>query len=300
MVVRDPTMKVISITALLLPLLLDPRLVHAQRKKPAPVCTQAAFAAFKPLPKLEYECPEGQADYGEEILKLPARLAAIHQLERSLESLTSDAWWNANVDDLNGCEIHGSVGKLTDEEKQKVSDSDYDLKIFGNHQMRLAVLADPCYATGYSGSNAFLLVRRAGKVFVTQVLNGYASRFGNSVGVDFANLNGQTIVEISTANSFPPSLWYHYFVIDAGTNKAVPKKLFKEDNKLTNEIYSDMLMGEPKDFGLARDAKELNIIRNGRLAPTFSAYMQDEKGKVDGRLRRIIYRWNGRFYVPGH
>lgn len=229
---------------------------------------------------------------------MPARLAAIHQLERSLESLTSDAWWNANVDDLNGCEIHGSVGKLTAEEKQKVSDSDYDLKIFGNHQMRLAVLADPCYATGYSGSNAFLLVRRAGKVFVTQVLNGYASRFDNSVGVDFANLNGETMVEISTANSFPPGLWYHYFIIDPRTNKAVPKKLFREDNKLTNEIYSDLLMGEPKDFGLTRDAKELNIIRNGRLAPAFSAYMQDEHGKVDGRLRRIIYRWNGRFYVP--
>ncbi|HBB94825.1 MAG TPA: hypothetical protein DC054_05490 [Blastocatellia bacterium] len=292
-------MKVISVTALLLSPLLVPRLVHAQRKKPVPVCIQAAFAAFKPLPKLEYDCPEGQADYGEEILKLPARLAAIHKLERSLESLTSAAWWNANVDELNGCDIHGSAGKLNDEEKPKVNDNDYDLKIFGNHQMRLAVLADPCFATGYSGSNAFLLVRRAGKVFVTQVLNGYASRFGNSVGADFANLNGQTIVEISTANSVPPSLWYHFFVIDPRTNKAVPKKLFKEDNKLTNEIYSDMLMGEAKDSGLTRDAKELNIIRNGRLAPSFSAYMQDENGKVDGRLRRIIYRWNGRFYAPG-
>src|SRR5882724_1275483 len=227
--------KFISVITLLLSLLLDPRLVHGQAKKPVPVCTQAAFAAFKPLPKLEYECPRGQADYGEEILKLPARLAAIHKLERSLESLTSDAWWNVKVDDLNGCEIHGRVGKLTDEERQKVNDNNYDLKIFGNHQMRLAVLADPCYATGYSGSNAFLLVRRAGKVFVSQVLHGYASRFGNSVGVDFANLNGRTIVEISTANSFPPSLWYHCFVIDRGTNKAVPKKLFKQDNKLTNE-----------------------------------------------------------------
>jgi hypothetical protein len=292
-------MKSISVITLLLSLLLVPPLVHAQPRKPAPVCTQAAFAAFKPLPKLEYECPEGQADYGEEILKLPARLEAIHQLERSLESMTSAAWWNANADDLNSCEIHGSAGKLTDEEKQKVNDNDYDLKIFGNHQIRLAVLADPCFATGYSGSNAFLLVRRGGKVFVTQVLNGYASRVGNSVGVDFANLNGQTVVEISTANSFPPSLWYHYFVIDPKTNKAVPKKIFKEDKKLTNEIYSDMLMGEPKDLGLPRDATELNVIRNGRLAPAFSAYIQDEKGKVDGRLRRIVYRWNGRFYVPG-
>jgi len=283
---------------LLLALLFVPRLVHAQRKKPVLVCTQAAFAAFKPLPKLEYDCPEGQADYGDEILKLPARLTAIHKLERSLESFGSAAWWNANADELNSCEIHGSAGKLTDEEKQKITDSDYELKIFGNHQIRLAVLADPCFATGYSGSNAFLLVRQAGKVFVTQVLDGYASRVGNSVGVDFANLNGQTIVEISTANSFPPSFWDRYFVVDPRTNKAVPKKLFKKDNKLTNEIYSDMLMGEPKDFGLPRDATELNIIRNGALAPAFSAYIQDDNGKVDSRLRRIIYRWNGRFYVP--
>ncbi|HMH42819.1 MAG TPA: hypothetical protein VK557_05010 [Pyrinomonadaceae bacterium] len=291
-------MKFVSVTTLLLALLPVPRLAHAQRKKPVLVCTQAGFAAFKPLPKLEYECPEGQADYGDEILKLPSRLAAIHKLERSLESFTSAAWWNANVDELNGCEIHGRAGKLTAEEKQKVDDNDYDLKIFGNHQMRLAVLADPCYETGYSGSNAFLLVRRAGRVFVSQVLNGYASRFGNSVGVDFADLKGQTIVEISTATSLPPSLWYHYFVIDPGTNKVVPKTLFKEDNKLTNGVYSDMLMGDPKDFDLPKDATELNIIRNGRLAPSFSAYTQDENGKVDGRLRRIIYRWNGRFYVP--
>ena len=252
-------------------------------KSPCRFALRQRLPHSNPCRNLNTNVPRVQADYGEEILKLPARLAAIHQLERSLESLTSAAWWNANVDDLNSCEIHGSVGKLTDEEKQKVSDNDYDLKIFGNHQIRLAVLADPCFATGYSGSNAFLLVRRGGKVFVTQVLNGYASRVGNSVGVDFANLNGQTIVEISTANSFPPSLWYHYFVIDPKTNKAVPKKLFKEDNKLTNEIYSDMLMGEPKDFGLPRDAKELNIIRNGRLAPTFSAYMRTRTGKVDGR-----------------
>src|SRR5436305_9835739 len=103
-------MKILSAITLLLSLLFVPQLVHAQPKKPALVCTQAAFAAFKPLPKLEYECPEGQADYGEEILKLPARLTAIRQLERSLESMTSAAWWNANVDGLNSCEIHGSAG----------------------------------------------------------------------------------------------------------------------------------------------------------------------------------------------
>jgi hypothetical protein len=270
----------------------------AQKQKPAPVCSQSGLAAFRKLPKLEYECPEPETS-DEALLKLPERLTAIRKLERALATFTTAAWWNANADDLNVCEITGRAGKMTDAEKQKLTDSEYDLKVFGNHQMRLIVLADPCYATGYSGSNAFLLVRNEGKVFVSQVLDGYASRVGNSVGVDFANLNGQTLVEVSTANSFPPSLDNFYFVVDSKTNHPVPKKLFKVDNKMRNEIDSDMLMGEPKDFGLPNNATELNIIRNGRLMPSFSAYELDEHGKIDGRLRRVIYRWNGRFYSPG-
>jgi hypothetical protein len=142
-----------------------------------------------------------------------------------------------------------------------------------------------------------VLYRAGGKVFVSQVLDGYASRVANSVGIDFATANGQQLIEIQTANSFPPALVSYYFAIDPRTNHAVPKKIFKEDNKLTNEIYSDMLMGDPKDFGLPKDATELNIIRNGRLAPSFSAYEQDEHGKIDDRLTRVIYRWNGKFYA---
>jgi len=230
-------------------------------------------------------------------MKLPARLAAIRKAEKVLASFTSTGWWNANAEELNNCEIHGRAGRLTSEEQKKVNDGDYDLKVFGNHQMRLIMLRDPCYATEYSGANGFVLYRLAGKVFVTQVLNGYASRVANSVGIDFATMNGEQLIEISTANSFPPSLLSYYFAIDPKTNQAVPKNIFKEDNKLTNEIYSDMLMGEPKDFGLPKDAVELNIIRNGRLAPAFSAYEQDEHGKIDDRLNRIIYRWNGKFYV---
>jgi len=271
--------------------------VLAQKQKPAPVCSQMGFAAFRKLPKLEYECPEPVTS-DEALLKLPERLAAIHKLERSLSTFNAAAWWNANADDLNVCEIKGRPGKLTDEEQKKLNDGDYELHVFGNHRMRLIVLADPCYATEYSGSNAFLLVYREGKVFISQVLDGYASRVGNSVGVDFANLNGQTLVEVSTANSFPPTIENFYFVIEPKTNKAVSKNLFKIDNKMSSDIYSDMLMGDPKDFGLPRDASELNIIRNGRLAPTFSTYHQDDNGDVDGRLRRIIYRWNGRFYFP--
>lgn len=267
----------------------------AQRSR-ATVCSRASLAAYKPLPELEYECPEA-IDSDAALMKLPARLAGIRIVEKVLGTFDSAAWWNADAQELNYCEIHGKAGALTGEEKQKLNDGDYDLKVFGNHQMRLIMLRDPCYATGYSGANGFLLYRGAGKVFVSQVLDGYASRVANSVGIDFATMNGEQLFEISTANSFPPSLVSYYFAIDPGTGRAVAKKIFKEDNKLTNEIYSDMLMGDPKDFGLPKDATELNIIRNGRLAPTFSAYEQDEHGKIDGRLRRVIYRWNGTSYV---
>lgn len=271
--------------------------VPCQSRKKLPVCTQAAFAAFKPIPKLEYDVPEDLTDATDDrLMKLPARVAAIRRLERALATFSSPAWWSANAEELNACEIHGAAGKFTDEETQKFNDGDYELHISGDHQIRLAVIADPHFATEYSGSNAFLLVRKDGQVFVTEVIDGYASRVTNSVGVDFANFNGQTIIEISTANSVPPTLWNRYFAIDPKTNKAVPKNIFKERGKFTNEISSDMLMGEPKEFDLPKDATELNIIRHGRLASSFSAYEQQENGKVDGRLRRIIYRWNGKFY----
>jgi len=266
----------------------------AQRNRPM-VCSQAAFAAYKPLPALEYECSEAGDE--ETLLKQPERLAAIRLLEGVLGTFDRPAWWNADAQELNYCEIHGRTGALTKEEKEKLNDGEYDLKVFGNHQMRLIMLRDPCLSTQYSGANGFLVYRRPGKVFVTQVLNDYASRVANSVDIDFATVNGEQLIEISTANSFPPSVMAYYFVIDPKTNRAVPKKIFKEDGKLTNEIYSDMLMGEPKDFGLPKDATELNIIRNGRLSPAFSAYEQDEHGKIDGRLRRVVYRWNGRFYA---
>ena len=269
------------------------------REKRIPVCSERVFAATKPLPKLEYECPEGLQEWDEKILKLPARLAGLRGIEKRLGEFTNAAWWQAGVDELNACALHGSAGELTDEEKQKWKDGDYTITLMGNHEMRLALLDDPCYQPGYSGANAFLLYRKDGKVFVSQVLNGYYSRVDNSVGIDFAKLNGQQIVEVSTGNSMPPSMVFYYFVIDPVTNKALPKKIFKDGNKLTNQIYSDMLLAGPKDIGLPANASELNVIVNGRLAPSFSAFDQDDQGRIEAsgrKFRRIIYRWNGKFY----
>ena len=61
-----------------------------------------------------------------------------------------------------------------------------------------------------------------------------------------------------------------------------------------------MLLSDLKDLGLPQSAGELKIIRRHRLAPSFSAYEEDERGRINDngrKLRRIVYRWNGRFYA---
>jgi hypothetical protein len=272
----------------------------AQKTKPITACKRTAFAAFKPLPKMEYDCAESANDSDDKILKLPERLAAIRGLEKELEGFTNAAWWQADINDLNACKVHGGAGEFTDEEMQEWKRGDYSFDLFGNHEFRLALIADPCYQTGYSGSNAFLLYRKDGRVFVSQVLNGYYSRVDNSVGIDFANLNGQQLVEVATANSMPPSLVSYFFVIDPKTNKAIPKQIFKDGGKMTNEIYSAMLMNEPANVGLPKSSEALKIFTGNRLVQTFSAYEESERGKIDDngrKLRRIVYRWNGKFYA---
>jgi hypothetical protein len=253
----------------------------------------------KELPKMEYACPEGQ-EWDDKILKLPERLAVLREVVKQLEGFRNPAWWRASVDELNACSVHKQVGALTAEEKQEWRTGGYSFNFIGNHEMRVVMITDPCYQTGYSGSNLYLLYHQEGKVFVSQLLNGFYSRVDNPFGISFAKLNGEQLIELGTSNSMPPSLISYYYVIDGATNHAVPKKIFKVGNKLTNEIYSEMLMAEPQDIGLPASASELNIIRNGTLAPSFSAYEQDDQGRVkanDQRFRRLVYRWNGKFYA---
>ena len=267
--------------------------VVAQKPRTDPVCSQATAAAFKPLPELSYECPEGVNDYDEAILKLPQRRDAIAALIAELGGFNDAAWWRANVDHLNACAFKESAGELTDEQKQAWRRGDYTFRLFGNQEIRLVLIDDPCYQTGFAGSNAFLLVRRGQKVVVTQVLDGYYSRVDNSVGIEFADLNGEKLIEVSTANSMPPSLVSYFFAIDARSHRAVPRKIFREGRRMTNQVYSAMLLS-------AAGAPELRIIRNHRLAPSFSAYEESDRGAVRDsgrRLSRLVYRWNGKFYV---
>jgi hypothetical protein len=295
-------MKILLVTMTTLRLMtVVPGAVYAQKEKTVPACTERAFAALRAMPKLKYECPEEGQEWDEKILKMPARLTAIRRVMKALESFTNPAWWQAEAEELNACSVHHKVGALTDEEKHLWRQGGYSYDVLGNHEMRIAQISDPCYQVGYSGSNVYLLYRKDGKVFVSQLINGYYSRVDNSVGVEFAKLNGQQIIEIATANSMPPTYVSYYYAIDAATRRALPKKIFRVDGKLTNEIYSEMLMASPEDVGLPKTASELNIIRNGHMAPSFSAYEQDDKGKIeanDQKFRRIVYRWNGRFYSP--
>ena len=119
------------------------------------------------MPKLEYECPDDPNDSDDKILKLPERLTAIRGVLNKLEGFTNAAWWQANVDDLNACKVHGSVGEFTVDEKEKWKSGDYAFDLFGNHQVRLSLITDPCYQSGYNGSNAFLLYPKDGRVFVS-------------------------------------------------------------------------------------------------------------------------------------
>ena len=273
----------------------------AQREKAVPTCREATFAAYKTLPKLEYQCGDDANDADDKTLKLPQRTRAIRALMQSLEQFTNASWWQASVDELNACKIHGSAGALTDDEKDEWKRGDYSFDLFGNNELRLALIPDPCYQTGYNGSNAFLLYHKGGRVYISQLLNGYYSRVDNSVGIDFARLNDRQIVEVSTANSMPPSLINYYFELDPATNKAGAKNFFREGRKPTNQIYSDMLMAQPEEVGLPKNASELKIIVNGRMAQSFSAYEESPNDRgidANGRkLRRIVYRWNGRFYA---
>lgn len=268
----------------------------AQQLKQADVCSPATFAAFRRLPKLSYHCPQEFDESDEQILKVPERIAALNKLAGELESLTNAAWWQARVGDLNACEIHGEIGALDAEESASLTRGVYPLSLFGSQSIRLIMVTDPCYQTGYNGSVALLLFRHRGRVSVTKVLDGYYSRVDNSVGFDFANLNGQQIIELSTSNSMPPSVTNHYFVIDPKTHRAVPKNIFKVGRMLTNQISSAMILGEPAELGLPRNAQDMQLIRRNQLLPSFSTYQETFEGS--GRqLKRAVYRWNGRFYV---
>lgn len=271
----------------------------AQKRAVVSECKQEALSALKDLPKVKYQCREGVDESDIAILKWRERIEAMKTLTEELASLTDPAWWQAKVSDLEACDVRRKPGILSNEERETLDDGDYRHLLLGNHQIRLLIVPDPCYQTEYSGSSAFLVALSGGKVFVTKVLDGYFSRIDNSIGIAFANLNGEQIVEISTGNNMPPYVRNYYYVINSRTNQAEPKRLFRDGKTLTNAISSAMLLSVTSDT--PKSAAELKVIRGNRLAPAFSIYGDDPNGKIyaDGRtFTRTVYSWKGRFYSP--
>ena len=282
----------LSVVLVLLGLSSMPSLAQKQQVS---ACSNSTYAAFRRLPELSYECGQKLNESDDAVLKLPQRIAELERLAGELESFTDTAWWQASVDDLNACEIHGEAGGLDAAEQASLKRGDYPISLFGTHTIRLIMVTDPCYQTGYNGSVVFLLYREGGRVFATRILDGNYSRVDNSVGFDFASFNGQQIIEVSTSNSMPPAVTNYYFVIDPKTHRAVPKNLFRKGRTLGNQISSALIIGEADELGLPRGAKDMQIISRNRLLPSFDSYA--ETFADDGRrLKRTIYRWNGRFY----
>jgi hypothetical protein len=275
---------------------------YGQADKPL-FCKQEVFAELKPIPKFEYRCdPDRTDDESEEILKMPARIYAIRAYIKNLERFNDSDWWAASVDDLNLCYFRGRAGALDDQEREKFSDGDWRIELFGNRRVRLILAPDPCYSTYYNGANAFLLYREAGIVHATEVVDGYYSRADNGLGMDIATSKSQEIIEINTGSggSGLPDLTNYYFVIDPRSKRAVPKKLFKVGRKLTNQMTSAML----REYQPRRH--ELQVIQSHRLAKSFDVYhyvdtVDNQSGRIEDsgwKLSRVVYRWNGRFYTP--
>lgn len=266
-------------------------------------CRQSVFARLRPLPKLSYACrPDAANDYDEAILKWPERTSAIRDFMQRLATFTDASWWGVSVDELNVCNVMGRAGALDKDERQRFLRGDYPISLYGDSRLRLYLASDPCYQAGFNGSNAFLLYRRGARVVVTQVLDGYFSRADNSIGLGVARSRGEEVIEVATTTGgLQPYINNYYFVIDRRTGKAVPKKLFAEYGGLTNKITSALILD---DGTLPARYKEMRVIEGTRLAQRFYAYEEaaedeaaDFKDPSGRTLRRITYRWNGRYYT---
>lgn len=278
----------------------NPSEAFAQRSQAALVCRKPVLAALKPVPQFSYPCDEQLQDWDEKILKLPARVDAIKSLTSELASFSDAAWWSADPVDLSVCDYAQKAGSLTSTQRHDFLGGDYLFWLFGNQRMRLVLVRDPCYQTQYGGSNAFLLYRNGERVprkddpiIVSQVLDGYFSRADNSVGLDFAKLGAEDLIEVSTGSGgLNPTLTNYYFTLDSHSKRAIPRKLFRGEHGPTNEITSAMLLE-------TRGAEPLKLFRAHTLAPTFIIYIDADNGKIQdsGRtLKRQVLRWNGTQY----
>jgi hypothetical protein len=256
-----------------------------QHKKELPLrCTKATLQLMKAIPKLNYSC----ADRDEDNLKNPERKQALRRQIKELEQFTSQAWWAANVTELNICAEFKKPYVLHDHEF-------YTAAIYGDSHTRLVITDDPCVKYSYGTLNVFVLQRTGNRVVVTQVLDSYFSRADNAISLQIADMGSQRILEINArTGGLQPYATSFLYAIDKRTNRAVPKKLIKDGKTFTNEMTSCDALGiwvGKFEIELPESWKETTIIKNGRLADKFYVY---HKG-ID-TLERAAFQWNGRYY----
>ncbi|MBS1796051.1 MAG: hypothetical protein JSS81_19525 [Acidobacteria bacterium] len=244
------------------------------------VCKKTAAAAFRPLPRIEYQCPQGIGDSDEALLEDPGRRKSLGLIADALGKLVFPDWWSVPAADLNAC---------APTEKNADGDEAKKTELLGNSELRIVKFPDPCYRPHENGGALFLLYRKGGKVIASPLADGLFSTRDPDISAAFAVQGGEKIIEIGFSDSAfnQPVLIRRYFAIDPKTGRAGPKNLFAGDKKPTNEIVSMAGLG---DTG---GAKPLQVFKNGRLASSF--YVLDDKSG-SGRLVRRTLRWNGKIY----
>jgi len=283
----------VCVISILLPTLFSNAVAQQKAKEPRLQCSPQAFRAMKPLPELSYPCNEEDE---EKQLKSKERRQALRQHRKRLEQFTSAAWWNAPVEELNVCEAFKRPHVLTQKERDEYLDSNFLTHMSGDSKTRLVATSDPCVAPNYNSTDAFILQRAGDKVVATQILNGYYSRADNSVGLSIADTDSERLLEIYTGTGgLNPYCTTRLFAIDKASNRAVPKKIIKDGNKLTNEITSNCAMeiwASKLSFNLPKGWLEMSIINKGKRAERFYVYDED----MDKLIRRT-YVWNGSYYA---
>jgi hypothetical protein len=197
------------------------------QKQRTVICSQAAFNALIDFPEFDYEQPdENLNEYDDRILNSSARRKARNEIIKKLQNFTDPQWWKTPVLSLNPCYLHGQPGKLSAEEAEEYKSVEYQPLLLGDANIRLILIEDPHYQTNYHGLNGYLLVRKGQKIYVTEALNGYYSRLGNSVWLKTYRKKSRQFISIKTANisGMRPEYFYYDFVVDQKTNKAVPTR----------------------------------------------------------------------------
>jgi hypothetical protein len=271
-------MKRNSIFTLLAFLLLNSIIIPTFGQKTA--CKKEAKAAAHPLPKFNYQC-SGRDEEDETILTKPHRLKVLNSFIKSLEAFTFADWWKTPAKDLSACY------------SRKTATPGYEIpvyEVFGNSNLRVLKVADPCYQTYYGGANIFLLNRKNDKIYVSELWDGFFNR-NPEIWVNLAPLEKEPVVEIALATSGPGSPFYtsYFFAVNPRTNRAAPKNIFLDpDQKRTNAISSMMDMTGDKTID-----HPIWVIKKGRLAGSF--YLLEDESS-DGTFTKRTLRWNGKFY----